>query len=348
MKSTVYIFILLLITSILFSCEKIAIGKDEINSPENNFELLWNDFDKRYALFNVKQIDWNILYDTYRSQVSSETTNDELWITFTNLLDHLDDGHVILKDPVKDRYYESSGSKIDLAKEEFSLELIQTKYQEYNSKTSEIGLTFGKILNKDIGYIHLSDVEGDNPSTIDQVVADLKKHQAIIVDIRNNNGGDDDYAHRIAGAFADGEHFIYTVQTRNGIEHNDFDPKKKWFTRPEGNEQYVKPVILLTNRYVVSGAEIFTLNMKAFDHVTHIGDITAGDHSDQSLVRFLPNGWTYAYSTQLYLMPNGKSLEGIGIAPDIHIKNTKEDISARNDLVLEKAIKHLFDTYGIE
>ena len=349
MKKTFITFSLAIFSLYLLpSCENIILGEDEANNPENNFELLWNDFDKHYALFGVKNIDWDALYSTYRPQVTSGTSDDELWDITTQMLDQLNDGHTILQDPANNKHFESGGSFIAQAIAEFSLPLIYNTYLDYLKSTSEEGFSYGKIKDKDIGYIHLFGVEGDHPEIIDDVLNELSQHKAIILDLRNNGGGADDYAHRIAGAFADGEHFIYTVQTRNGVNHNDFDAPTFWYTKPEGNSQFLKPVILLTDRFTASGAEILSLNMQAFDHVTVMGDSTAGDFSDQGNSRFLPNGWIYHYSVQLYLLPSGESLEGIGIVPEVYIKNTEEDIDNGNDLVLENAIQYLFDEYGIE
>lgn len=349
MINKIEILVILLISIFLLnSCEKMILGEDEINSPENNFELLWKDFNEHYALFGVKNIDWQDAYNTYRPQVNSTTSNTKLWSITTNMLDLLNDGHTTLIDPKSQLEFESGDSLNVQALNEFDFELLKTKYLDYLTISVEPDISFGKIKNKDIGYIYLYSVEGDNPEIIDDIIQQLKQHKAIVVDIRNNGGGSDDYAHRIAGAFADGEHFIYTVQTKNGSGPNDFDKKKKHYTKPKGAEQFLKPVILLTDRFTASGAEIFTLNMAAFSHVTIIGDNTAGDHSDQSNLRFLPNGWVYTYSPQLYLMPNGESLEGIGISPDVYIKNTESSINNNTDLVIEKAIDYLFTEYGIE
>lgn len=348
---THYLLIISLLVGLFFSCEKAVLGEDESNDPINNFEILWNDMNVHYALFDVKGIDWDAIYDEYRPLVSHETTNDELWEVLTGMLEHLNDGHVLLIQPDpngEDRFFESGSALGDLALEEFDLDLIKANYVENYKVTEYEEISYGKIKDKDIGYIHLFGVEGDNPDLVDDLLADLKDHKAIIVDARNNGGGFDDYAHRFAGPFADGEHFIYTVQTKNGPGHSDFDEKTFWYTEPEGEERFLKPVIFLTDRFTASAAEILTFNMRAFSHVTHMGDTTAGDHSDISSLRFLPNGWLYSWSPQLYLTPEGDCLEGIGIAPEIYIKNTVADIEAGEDKVLEKAIDYLFEEYGIE
>lgn len=331
---------------LLISCEKAILGEEVANQPEENFEILWKDFDEHYALFGVKSVDWIALYNQYRPLVKPETTDEELWVIITNMLDHLNDGHVQLNRV--EGSYESGDSIIEVSAKEFDFQLILDKYSDTHYSTTDEGLTFGKLKGKDIGYIHMFDMEGPDASIVDDILKELDKHQALIIDLRNNSGGDDEYAHRFAGAFADGKHFIYTVQTRNGKGYDDFDEKTKWFTNPKGSNPYKKPIVLLTSKFTVSGAEIFTLNMKAFAHVTHIGDTTKGEHSDLSKARFLPNGWIYYYSNQLYLMPNGESLEGIGIEPDIYIRNSEADIQSGKDLMLEKSIQYLFDTYGID
>lgn len=337
--------ILLTIVFLFSSCEKAILGPDEENTPTNNFDLLWKDFDKRYALFEVKQIDWYGLKTRYRSQIDNNTSESELWDIFTEMLEHLKDGHVSLKSD--NDYFESGDSLIKVAQNEFDLDLVESTYLDYHTQTNDLGLSYGKVKDKDIGYIHFENVEGDNDKIFEDVMASLKNHAAIIVDLRNNSGGDDEYAHKIAGAFADGEHFIYSVQTRNGENYGDFDSKKLWYTKPVGNQQYLKPVVLITSRYTVSGAEILTLNMRVFGHITHLGDTTKGDHSDKSSDRFLANGWTYTYSFQKYLMPNGESLEGIGIAPEVYIRNSSADIEAGNDLMFEEALTYLYETYKI-
>ncbi|MEJ7644229.1 MAG: S41 family peptidase [Chryseolinea sp.] len=118
---------------------------------------------------------------------------------------------------------------------------------------------------------------------------------AIIFDLRTNAGGFAYYSKIIAGAFADGEHFIGTVQMRNGPQHNDFGEKTDEVTTKTGSEQFLKPVIVLTHRGTISEGEYLTMHMKSFAHVTHIGDSSAGDFGAAGIRRFLPNGWSYTF-----------------------------------------------------
>ncbi len=344
------IFYLIIVILTLSSCEKLILGEDEVNSPENNFELLWTDLDKSYSNFEAKSIDWNSLYSIYRPQVSSNTTDSELWTIMSNLIEHLDDSHVAIYSADGSKSFKSGYTLNEQSIPEFSEDLISTKYLESRTVvSSEDDLSYGKVKNKDIGYIYLGTEDGQNPAVIDEVVDVLKIHRAIILDIRQNTGGDDRYAARIAGAFADSEKVIYSVQTRNGVNHNDFDEKNFHSTKKEGDEQFLKPVILLTDRKTISAGEIFCLHMKSFDHITQIGDTTAGDFATTGNRSFLSNGWNFKYPVQLFLRPDGEYLDGNGgNIPDVYIKNSESDILANQDKVIEKAIQYLFDEYGIE
>lgn len=330
------------------ACENFLIGDDPVNTPENNFEMLWQEFDRWYALFLVKNIDWDELYAIYRPQVTPETTDDALWDIITAMLEHLDDGHVTLEDPRRNRFFASGDSLNKQALKEFDLQLVKEKYLHNRFRVAGDGRMLYGNLNDGTGYLHIMDFEGDFPHSpepwaedIDPIISQFKDVEGMIVDIRNNGGGGDGNAHRIAGAFADQRRFVYTVQTRNGPKHSDFDAPRKWYVQPSGKTQFTGPVVLLTDRWSASAAEIFSLLMVSLPHVTHIGDTTAGDFSDISFGRFLPNGWTYKMPIQLYLLPDGRSLEGIGTAPEFLIKNTEADIAAGNDKALEFAMVYL-------
>lgn len=349
---------IIIIILILTSCEKVFLGNDEANNPENNFELFWNDFDKHYALFEARNWDWDSIYNQYRPQINSSTTDDELWDIFKEMVTYLDDSHTgISRNPDdEDMFFWSGCEGNDITKQEFSIELLKSKYLENvvyfdgdENNPEEDGFFYGKVKNKNIGYIYLQNIDlSGSADVFDDILNQIGLYDAIIFDIRNNEGGEDTYAAEIAGRFADGEHFIYTVQERNGPKHTDFTGKKKYFSKPIGANNYSKPVILLTDQITVSAADIFTLHMKSFHNVTQIGTATAGDYSDIGMLRFLPNGWVYNYSIMMYLLPNGKSLDGIGSIPDVYIKNSITDIQNGNDKVIERAVQYLFDEYGIQ
>ena len=67
-----------------------------VRDPEKNFEELWETFQNRYPFFELRNVDWEKQYVTYRPKVTGETSDDELFDIFCQMLDPLDDGHVEL------------------------------------------------------------------------------------------------------------------------------------------------------------------------------------------------------------------------------------------------------------
>jgi len=67
-----------------------------IHNPEKNFEELWKTFHNRYPFFELRNVNWKKQYDTYRPKVTRETSDDELFDIFCQMLAPLHDGHVEL------------------------------------------------------------------------------------------------------------------------------------------------------------------------------------------------------------------------------------------------------------
>src|SRR3974377_1886358 len=68
-----------------------------IRDPERNFESLWKTFHNRYPFFELRNVDWKKQYESYRPEVTPETSEEKLFDIFCRMLDPLDDGHVELE-----------------------------------------------------------------------------------------------------------------------------------------------------------------------------------------------------------------------------------------------------------
>ena len=64
--------------------------------PEKNFEHLWQTFYNRYPFFELREVDWRKQYTSYRPRVTKNTSEEELFDVFCEMLAPLDDGHVEL------------------------------------------------------------------------------------------------------------------------------------------------------------------------------------------------------------------------------------------------------------
>ena len=328
---------------IFTSCQKALLGTVVSNTPENNFEEMWKGYDAWYGGFEVRNINWDSIYTALRPEVTNNMTNAQLYNVLSRMITPLNDIHVFLQ-PTSDalpRYESSVFFRNNKVQHDFSIILIKQNYLP-QLVTIDDNLHYG-ILDGNIGYLHFGEF-GMPLSFYKQKMPDimntLKNTKAMIVDIRNHAGGDDEVSRYVAGWFAKSQALFMTTRKRSGPGRNDFTAPDKWFVEKEGDFQYTNPVMLLTTRWTASAGETFTWAMNTQPQVTQMGDTTAGGFTDV-ISRELPNGWLYFVGVGDYRNADGKSEEGIGVAPEIYAVNTKADIDAGRDKVLEEAIDSL-------
>lgn len=337
------IYFVFLIACLFPGCEKMLLGPEPGDTPEENFEVLWKTLDEKYALFPVKDVNWDSLYTVYRSRVTASTTENELWQICGELITHLNDGHLWISNRGCTQTYDSRILDQSI-KSGFSIDLIKDNYLSHTKTVGDGHITYGKITGTNFGYIYVYSFLGvpsgrDWRYDFDQVIKDLYNTDAIIVDLRNNGGGFTRNDLYFASFFIDHEIVYYYTQIKTGPGHYDFtDPEASVISLREDTLQYTKRNLLLTNRFSASGSEAVALIFKNLSYSDQIGDTTNGSFGASLHVAQMPNGWTIYYPSALTTTPDGNSPEGIGIIPDIKINNSQEDMIAGNDRVLNAAV----------
>jgi C-terminal processing protease CtpA/Prc len=336
-------FACLLLIFLSVACQKAFFPSVLENTPANNFEEMWKGYDQWYGLFDVKNIRWNEVHDSCARLVREGMSEKELYGVLSGMITPLNDPHVFLQ-PTSGglpRYESSVFFRNNKVQRNFSLDVLKSSYLP-SLVTVDEHFHYG-ILAGNIGYIHF----GEFPMPVsfyrmqlDKILDTLKNVKALVVDIRDHAGGDDEVSRYVAGRFAAETKLFMTVRKRNGPRHQDFTAPAAWYVQPEGNMQYTRPVMLLTTRWTTSAGETFTWAMNTQQHITQLGDTTAGGFSDV-ISRELPNGWLYFVGVGDYRNAGGASEEGKGIAPAVYLVNTIADIKAGKDRVLEKAMELL-------
>ena len=323
-----------------------------IRDPERNFKVLWRTFSRRYPFFQLRNVNWKKQRDTYRSRVTSKTNDDELFEILCQTLSPLNDGHVELKARAtahrKKRYF--NPEQQPRFRQEFTPIEIKKLY-----KTTEKTLVencFGRpaateawmlryCRSRKFGYIKILELEGVRKrkltTALDTISRDFRDLKGIILDIRDNPGGDDGIAIAIINRFCDRKRVAFHRKTKIGAGEDDFTPLKTWYLEPQGEVQFTGPIVLLTCDSVFSGGEVFALAIKELPHVTIIGDHTNGIFSYQ-LHKKLPNGWKYRLPYQVYLSADMVCYEGKGVPVDIELFNKKADIEKGIDPLITRAL----------
>jgi len=332
--------ITLLVLLSLAACGKEMVGGETENTPKNNFEVLWQDYDRWFSNFNPRNINWKAQYDIYRLMVNSSTSDEELWDIMTQMLNVLEDLHVSLE--WKNQKYHFVTTKDHLHSNYlFSLFFVSNHLTDKDA-SDDNKYRYGKAA-QGIGYIHINDFVNNDVSDFIDIIQNMGELDGLIIDARSNGGGNPEKAMEIASIFADKYQLVYSLKTRNGPGYEDFDRSTEKYIEPHPEFQFTKPVTLLTNRTSVSAADIFVMIMKELPNVVLVGENTAGSFS-ASLFRTLPNGWIIRIPHQRYFNAAGENLADIGVTPDIFIEPLTEDIINGRDRVLEAAITHIEET----
>ncbi len=325
-------------------CGSFFLGEDPPDDPESVFEAFWESYDRHYAHFELKNIDWDHAYAKYRPLVTSETSDDELFDILAEMLGLLEDGHVYLVGGERRAF---SHAKIRSTRANFSLSVVEDEYLgDSLSKTGEGKITYGRI-DGDLGYIRLSTLSGGDGmgddlrgwiEDFDIALDALRDTRGLVLDLRNNGGGRAYNTKYVASRFATERRPFLVTRTRNGPAHDDFSAPNWWYVEPRQKAVYDRPVVVLTNRRTFSAAEWLTLALRQFDHVRHLGTHSGGGLA-MFLPRELPNGWMHTISVQDSRCPQGRSYERVGVAPHRYVENSEAD----QDTILDEAIRELLE-----
>jgi carboxyl-terminal processing protease len=326
-----------------------------IRDPETNFEQLWKTFHRRYPFFALRNVDWMRQYETYRPKVTRRTSDDELFDIVSQMLAPLNDGHVELiakAGRTHGKCYFNPERKPRFWQEFTKREIKQLFKITYKTL---IANGFGQpketqawILHycrsRTLGYVRILELEGVRKrrltAALDSIARDFNELDGIIIDIRDNPGGDDSTAITIINRFCNRKRVAFHRKTKIGPGEDAFTALRTWHIEPQGGTQFTGPTVLLTCDSVFSGAEVFALGLKQLPHVIIIGDHTNGIFSYQ-LEKTLPNGWLYRLSYQQYLSPDMVCYEGIGVPADIYLFNKRADIEKGIDPLVVRALKVL-------
>ncbi|WP_329905367.1 S41 family peptidase [Porphyromonas pogonae] len=317
-------------------------------SPQKNYDKLWQILDERYCYFEEKlpkDSTWRDMYYKHVKKISPNMGNDSLLSVMCDLLDELRDGHVNIITPFNyGRYW---NWHLDYPKN-FDVNIID-KYLERDYKIAGGAkyryLKYNNHAIDSIGYIRFPSFASPlSTSNLNAMLSRLSFCRALIIDIRENGGGDLSTSDRFAQHFLSKKQLVGYISHKTGPGHNDFSkPTKIQLDTLKAGVKWFKPVILLTNRGSYSSANDFALKMKNQPFVTLMGDKTGGG-GGLPLSSELPNGWAIRFSACKVTDSEMKSIEN-GIEPHYYVSLRSHDIATGKDTLIEEAIAYINKKY---
>lgn len=336
MRKAAYIIIGFMLTLFCVSC----VDEEEFsNDPKGNFEALWKIIDEHYCFFDYKNeaygLNWNEVYSRYSRQISDDMGSDWLFEVLGNMLGELRDGHVNMYAPFDNARYWSW-------KEDYPANFSDSLLRRYLGTDYKIasGLEYRK-LDDNIGYIYCpSFSNGIGDGNLDEVLLYLAPCNGLIVDVRDNGGGQLTMAERLAGRFTDETIVVGYMRHKTGPGHNDFSSPEEQKLKPSSGLRWHKKVVVLTNRGVFSAANEFVKYMKCCPNVVVVGDKTGGG-AGMPMSSELPNGWAVRFSA-CPMYDRDMQCTEFGIEPDYNVQLTDEDFRRGEDTLIEYARKLIY------
>ncbi len=214
----------------------------------------------------------------------------------------------------------------------------ETKEFEITRKKVVISHITTKVLEDNIGYIAISDFDGDCANEFKTKYKELEKKgiTKLIIDIRNNGGGIVDKSLEIANTMIEkGRTLLITKDKKNNED----------ITKATENPIINMPVVVLTNEYSASASEILAGALKDNNKATLVGTKTYGKGIIQELNK-LSDGSGLKVTVSEYYTPNHTAINKIGITPDVEVELSDEakkqlNLEEKDDNQLQKAIEIL-------
>lgn len=287
--------------------------REQTNDAVGNFESLWRTIDTHYCFFEEKGIDWDSIYRLYRPLVSDETNMLELFSICGAMLNELKDGHVNLSSSFNTTYYRDWWTDYP---QDFRLRTIQENYLDFNYLQTS-GISYKMLLPDTIGYMYYPSFSYDIGNlNLDYILAILYESKGLIIDIRDNGGGNLTNIKTLVSRLIDKEVSGGTIRHKTGPGHNEFSEPYEIIYEPCDADRvsYLnKPIAVLTNRSCYSAANDFVSVMKTLPNVSIIGARTGGG-GGLPFNSEMPIGWSIRFSACPMTSADGETTE-FGIDP---------------------------------
>ncbi|MDE6073052.1 MAG: S41 family peptidase [Muribaculaceae bacterium] len=336
MKHITAYFTLLVLLTFTVGCHKIDHFDNDV---EGNFDALWKIVDEHYCFFEEKGVDWDAVYREYRPKIKSEMTSRELFDVCADMLAELRDGHTNLSASFDVSYYRKWWSDYP---QNYNARIIEQYYFNFNYHRAG-GLTYG-ILPQNVGYIRYDSFSSPvGEGNLDAVLAAFATCAGIIIDVRDNGGGDLENVKPFAARFVTEKTLLGYISHKTGPGHNDFSEPYPYYVEPaaQGRIMWGKPVVVLVNRSTFSAANNFVSVMKNIDHALIVGSRTGGG-SGMPFSSELPCGWGIRFSACSITDKDGNWTEfGVDPSPGCIVDLDPADEANGVDTMLDFAINML-------
>ena len=153
-------------------------------------------------------------------------------------------------------------------------------------------------LEDGFGYIAITSFgDSDTPKVFDAALAELRDTRGLIIDVRQNGGGDTAVARPIMGRFIEKRRPYALMRRRRGRGIGLTEPWTE-YVDPHGPFTCKRPVVILQNHWSGSMAEGFPMGMKGIGRAVTVGTEAMGLGAGVFPLRLDRTGVTINYSAE--------------------------------------------------
>jgi C-terminal processing protease CtpA/Prc len=187
---------------------------------------------------------------------------------------------------------------------------------------------YGDLLIVNLQTFSMEQVEADN------LVSMIRRHKALILDMRGNGGGAVPVMEQLLNALFDHKVHIADRVTKEGRKPGDI--------KGTGDHAFSGKIVAIVDSQSASASEVTSRVLQLEKRATVIGDLSSGKVME---TRFYGEelsvtgqfGFGVAVTEADLIMSDDKSLESVGVTPDEVSLPTAADVAAFRDPVLSRA-----------
>ncbi len=379
-----HLYFLLLFALLPAACKK-DISNPVSNQPPSTFSQVfadfWNDMNVNYVYWDIDTTNWDAVYQQYKPVFSSLRIGDTADLAasvgyFRKMTDGLVDHHFsitftdgVLKDssidPAGDQWQSDPAFHLPYSYFLTDLHYLDSGFFYGTDNTTEPGTTLqaaSGTIHNDILFFNCTRFElsasfqspVDNPvkpvlNYFFQRLANPSGLKAILLDFRDNPGGDVNDLNFLVGQFIDQPLRVGYTRSKSGNGRLDYTPWIDVKVSPQpGARAVTLPVYVLADKYSQSMAEITTMALRALPQCRVVGETTygaTGPFAENALYDDgpfeVPGFLSVITSSVEFKYIDGKSYEGLGFPPDYPVPFNVQALSLGDDPQLDKVLSML-------
>ena len=178
----------------------------------------------------------------------------------------------------------------------------------------------GRMLEPGYAYLRIRAFQERTVRDLEEALEDLHKQspdgfRGLVLDMRDNPGGLLDQAVKVTNVWLSDGLVVYTKGRA--------DSQRQEFRAHAGDVEGQYPIVILVNEGTASASEIVAGALQDHHRALVVGERTFGKGSVQTVYP-LENAAGLRLTTALYYTPGGRSIQEVGITPDIVVKPLEE------------------------